>query len=451
MVDHKGAVRIAVETNGVKTTLLYRKSEKKPFKKLITTNFKNSLSPLFFTFDNKNIYAASNLGRDKIAIVQYNLSTRKEDRVIFRHSKYDASGLTYSPKRKVLLAAQYTSWKSDRKFLDKKTKESFNWLQGQLPKYEVRITSRDKKEETFIVRTFSDRSLGSYYLYHSKKRILQKISDISPWLDENQLAEMKPIQYKSRDGLTIHGYLTLPRVRSTKNLPLIVNPHGGPWHRDRWGFNPTAQFLANRGYAVLQMNFRGSTGYGKKFWKASFKQWGKKMQDDVTDGVQWLIKKGTVDAKKICIYGASYGGYATLAGVAFTPDLYRCGIDYVGISSLFTFIETLPPYWLAYKKMLHEMVGHPEKDKALLESASPLFHTDKIKAALMIAQGAKDPRVKKSESDQIVEALRKRGIDVPYIVKDNEGHGFRNEENRFEFYEEMEAFLAKHLLTKNEG
>jgi dipeptidyl aminopeptidase/acylaminoacyl peptidase len=260
---------------------------------------------------------------------------------------------------------------------------------------------------------------------------------------------MKPITYQSRDGLTINGYLTLPRGLKVKNLPVVVNPHGGPWYRNSWGYNSEVQFLANRGFAVLQMNFRGSTGYGRKFWEASFKQFGKAMQDDITDGVKWLIKQGIADPKRVAIYGGSYGGYATLAGITFTPDLYACAVDYVGISNLFTFMKTIPPYWKPTVDMFYEMIGNPEKDKELLESASPVFHADKIKAPLFVAQGANDPRVNINESNQIVEALKKRGVPVEYMVKENEGHGFRNEENRFDFYEAMEKFLTKYLLSGN--
>ncbi len=241
------------------------------------------------------------------------------------------------------------------------------------------------------------------------------------------------------------GYLTLPLGRDPKNLPVVVNPHGGPWARDVWGYDPEVQFLANRGYAVLQMNFRGSTGYGRKFWEASFKQWGKKMQDDITDGVQWLIKQGVADPKRVAIYGGSYGGYATLAGVTFTPDLYAAAVDYVGPSNMFTFMNTIPPYWKPYLDMFHEMVGDPEKDKELLASESPVMHVDQIKTPLFVAQGAHDPRVNKAESDQMVASLKKRGVVVEYMVKDNEGHGFHNEENRFDFYGAMEKFLDQHL------
>jgi dipeptidyl aminopeptidase/acylaminoacyl peptidase len=256
---------------------------------------------------------------------------------------------------------------------------------------------------------------------------------------------MKPVKYTSRDGLTIHGYLTLPKGSNGKNLPIVVNPHGGPWARDSWGYSSQVQFLANRGFGVFQMNFRGSTGYGREFWELSFKEWGKSMQDDITDGVKWLIDEGIADPKRIAIYGASYGGYATLAGLAFTPDLYACGVDYVGVSNIFTLLETLPPYWELGRQMMYEMIGNPETEKDILEAASPIFHVDSIKVPLFVAQGANDPRVKQAESDQIVEALRSRSVEVPYMLKEDEGHGFYNEENQFDFYRAMEKFLKKHI------
>jgi dipeptidyl aminopeptidase/acylaminoacyl peptidase len=286
--------------------------------------------------------------------------------------------------------------------------------------------------------------MGARYLYDVASKKLTKLAEIAPWLPEDDLAEMKPITYKARDGLTIQGYLTLPRGGG-KNLALIVNPHGGPWARDSWGYDPEVQFLANRGYAVLQINFRGSTGYGRAFWEASFKQWGKTMQDDVTDGVKYAIAQGIADPKRICIYGGSYGGYCTLAGLAFTPELYACGVDYVGVSNLFTFLKTIPPYWKPMLDMFYEMVGNPETDKVLLAEASPVLHADNIRVPLLIAQGAQDPRVNIDESDQMVAALKKHSVPVEYLVKENEGHGFHNEENRFEFYEAMERFLKKYL------
>ena len=445
MTDHDGKLRIAITSDGVNTSILHRTSESEKFKSILTTDFKVSVSPLFFTFDNKNLYVASNRGRDKSAVFKFDLNNAQEEKLIFEHDEVDVSGLMYSRKRKVLTGVNYTVAKNEMTFFDTWREDIQQKLEENLPGYEVGITSFSEDEAKAVVVTYSDKSRGTYYYYDIDKNKLTELGKASPWLNEEDMSDMKPVQYRSRDGLVINGYLTLPKGTNGKNLPVIVNPHGGPWHRDSWGYKSEIQFLANRGFAVFQMNFRGSTGYGREFWEKSFKQWGKSMQDDISDGVNWLIDEGIANPDRIAIYGASYGGYATLAGLTFTPDLYACGIDYVGVSSLFTFMESMPPYWELYRKMLYEMVGHPDKDKELLASASPLLHIDKIKVPLFIAQGANDPRVKKSESDQIVEALQNAGIDVPYMVKNDEGHGFYNEENQFDFYREMEIFLNKHL------
>ena len=445
VTDHKGRILAATETDGVNATLLTRADESAPFKKVLTTNFREHLAPQFYTFDNKELYVASNIGRDKTAIVKIDPATAKETGMIYQNPDVDVEGLAFSKKRKVLTYAAYTTWKEQRKYLDPQTEKMFTTIEKKLPGYQIDGAGNDHDENQFIFAASNDRTPGFRYLYNVKNGELTKLAEVAPWLKAEQLAPMKPIEYKSRDGLTIHGYLTLPVGREAKNLPVVVNPHGGPWYRDEWGFNPEVQFLANRGYAVFQMNFRGSTGYGRKFWEASFKQWGKTMQDDITDGVQWLIKSGIADPKRVAIYGGSYGGYATLAGVTFTPDLYAAAVDYVGVANLFTFMNTIPAYWKPFLDMFHEMVGDPAKDKELLASASPVMHADKIKTPLFVAQGAQDPRVNKNESDQMVEALKKRGVDVEYMVKDNEGHGFHNEENKFAFYEAMEKFLDQHL------
>lgn len=445
--DHDGRLRMASTTDGVNTSLLYRDQEGDEFRTLLTTNFKEQVSPLFFTFDNKKVYVASNRGRDKAAVFVLDPQTAKEGELIFEHPDVDVESLTYSRKRKVLTTVPYITWKTERKFLDRESEAMFRDVESKLPGYEIQFVSTNRAEDKYVVATFSDKSRGKRYLYDKATKKLELLADVSPWLPEAQLADMKPIKYTTRDGLVINGYLTLPKGVAPKNLPVVVNPHGGPWARDVWRFNPEVQFLANRGYAVFQMNFRGSTGYGRKFWESSFKQWGKAMQDDVTDGVQWLVKEGVADPRRVAIYGGSYGGYTTLAGITFTPDLYAAAVDYVGVSNLFTFMKTIPPYWKPYLDMLQEMVGDMEKDKELLASASPVMHVDRIKTPLFIAQGAKDPRVNKDESDQMVAALKKRGVEVEYMVKDNEGHGFRNEENRFEFYDAMEKFLSRHLKS----
>ena len=445
MTDHDGKLRIATATDGVETSLLYRETEADEFQEVLKTNFKESADPLFFDFDNNNVYVASNLGRDKSAIVLFDIRNGVELEELYAHPEVDVSSLMYSKKRKVLTAISYYTDKSYRHFLDPQTEDLINRLKQDLGEYEISISSSTKDEMKYIVRTYSDRSMGSYYIYDKNTDKLDKIVDVANWIDEKEMATMKPIKYTTRDGLTINGYLTLPVGVEAKDLPVIINPHGGPWARDRWGFNPEIQFLANRGYAVLQMNFRGSTGYGRKFWEASFKQWGKTMQDDITDGANWLVEQGIADQDRIAIYGASYGGYATLAGLAFTPDLYACGIDYVGVSNLFSFMNTIPKYWIPFLDMLYEQVGHPEKDSLMLADVSPALQAHKITAPLFIAQGANDPRVNKDESDQMVAAMKERGVEVEYMVKDNEGHGFHNQENQFDFYRAMEKFLKTHM------
>ncbi|MBK8488445.1 MAG: S9 family peptidase [Chitinophagales bacterium] len=451
ITDHTGAVRMAMTTDGVNTSLLYRKNGSATFENILTTNFKEGIMPVFFDFDNKQVYALSNLNRDKMAVVLFDPETAKETEVLFEHDAVDISGIYYSSKRKVITYAKFTTWKTELHFFDDFTKQVYENIRAQINyDAEIYITARNKAEDIFIIRTLSDKSLGNYYIYDVATEKLTHLANVSPWLDPNQLQSMQAIEYSSRDGLKIHGYLTLP-ADTKLPVPVIVNPHGGPWARDEWHFQPDVQFLANRGFAVLQMNFRGSTGYGRAFLESSFKQWGKKMQDDITDGVHWLIEKGIADKNRIGIYGGSYGGYATLAGLAFTPDLYACGVDYVGVSNLFTFMKTIPPYWEPYLEMMYEMVGNPETDKTQFENTSPVFHADKIKVPLFIAQGAKDPRVVQAESDQMVEAMRNNGVEVKYMVKENEGHGFANEENRFEFYEAMEQFFTEHLLNKNKN
>ena len=445
ITDHEGKIRMATTTDGVSTSLLYRETENDEFEVVMTTDFKESASPLFFTFDNKEVYATSNIGRDKSAIVRMDPKTGEELELLYEHPEVDVSSLNFSEKRKVLTTIYYTTDRTHRHYLDDVTKGIYEDLESKLPDLEVYITSLNDDENKCLVRTYSDRSLGAIYSYDVDSKELNMIQEMSDWLNPEHMAPMKSISYQSRDGLTINGYLTLPVGREAKGLPVVVNPHGGPWARDNWGYNSEIQFLANRGYAVLNVNFRGSTGYGRKFWEASFKQWGRAMQDDVTDGVNWLIEQGIADPERIAIYGGSYGGYCTLAGLTFTPDVYACGVDYVGVSNIFTWMAGIPPYWEPYREMVYEMVGHPEEDSLMLAQASPALNSDKIKAPLFVAQGANDPRVPLLESDQMVEVLKSNGVDVEYMVKDDEGHGFRNEENRFDFYGAMEKFLDKHI------
>ncbi|HAQ18317.1 MAG TPA: S9 family peptidase [Prolixibacteraceae bacterium] len=445
VTDHDGKIRAAVTSDGVNTSLLFRDTENDKFRTVITTNFKETLSPVLFTFDNKNLYCISNLGRDKTALVEYDPTTAKEVKLIYENPDVDVSGLDYSKLRKVLTVVYYETDKQQKHFLDSETGQIDAKIKAQIPNYAFQITRKSKDETKLLAYVSSDRYFGGYYLYDVNTGEFKKLADFKPWLKEENMTEMKPVSYQSRDGLTINGYLTLPLGVKPEKLPVIINPHGGPWARDSWGFNPEVQFLANNGYAVLQMNFRGSTGYGRKFWESSFKQWGQTMQDDISDGVKWLVDQGIADSTKVAIYGASYGGYATLAGLTITPELYAAGVDYVGVANMFTFMNSIPPYWEPFRQMFYEQVGDPAKDSLMLAQVSPVFLVDKIKAPLFVAQGANDPRVNKAESDQMVKALKDRGVDVEYMVKANEGHGFYNQENQFDFYRSMLAFLDKHL------
>jgi dipeptidyl aminopeptidase/acylaminoacyl peptidase len=351
ITDHAGVIRAATQTDGVNTSLLTRPDEKTPFKTVLTTNFREAVNPQFYTFDNKNLYATSNIGRDKAAVVTIDPSNGKELEQLYENPEVDVDALAYSKKRKVMTFAAFDTWKTERKFFDKQSETMYKTLSEKLPGYEVEVVANDKAEDKFIVTASNDRSPGSRNLFDAKTGTLTKLVDVAPWLKESELAPMKPVEYKSRDGLTIHAYLTLPLGREAKNLPVVINPHGGPWFRDTWGFNPEVQFLANRGYAVLQMNFRGSTGYGRKFWEASFKQWGQAMQDDITDATRWVIAQGVADPHRICIFGGSYGGYAALEGVIKEPDLYRCAIGYVGVYDLRMMFSQgdIPKRWQRWK------------------------------------------------------------------------------------------------------
>lgn len=450
MTDHQGRLRAAVAiVDGVNTQLLYRDTENEDFRPVLTTNFREVVSFMDFTPDDREVYAATNRGRDKTALVRMNPATCEELEVLYEDGKYDISSISYSRKRKKLLSVYCMGHKDPvRHYFDEEERQLRQRFRELFPGRRFGVADTDKEEENYLIYVGGDRTRGAYYLYNKERDTARHIADLAPWLREEEMNEMLPVTYTTRDGLPVEAYLTLPAhltLGEARGLPVVVNPHGGPWSRDSWGYSSVVQFLANRGYAVFQMNFRGSTGYGRRFLEAGYKQWGLKMQDDITDGVEWLIGQGVADPERVAIFGGSYGGYAVLAGLAFTPQLYACGVDYVGVSNLLTFMQTIPPYWRPLLDMMHEQVGDPEKDREQLAATSPALHADRITAPLFIAQGANDPRVNKAESDQMVEALRRRGVTVEYMVKENEGHGFQNEENRIDFYRAMERFLRKNL------
>lgn len=450
MTDHQGRLRAATAiVDGVNTQLLYRDTEDEPFRVVLTTNFKTTVNFLLFTPDDRQVYAVSNRDRDKLALVLMDPASATELEVLYEDERYDVSSIMYSRKRKKLLSVYCTGHKEPvRHYFDEEERALRERIKRHFPHHRVAVADTDKAEENYLLYAGGDRTRGAYYHYVPQTDTLTLLAELAPWLHEEEMAEMHAVTYTTRDGLTIEAYLSLPcglTPATARHLPVVIHPHGGPWARDTWGYSSVVQFFCNRGYAVMRMNFRGSTGYGRRFLEASYKQWGLRMQDDITDAVEWLKAQGIADPKRIAIYGASYGGYATLAGVAFTPKLYACGVDYVGVSNLFTFMQTIPPYWRPMLEMMYEQVGNPKTDREQLAATSPALHADRIEVPLFIAQGANDPRVNKAESDQMVAALRERGVEVEYMVKEDEGHGFSQEENRFDFYRAMEAFLAKHL------
>src|SRR5687767_13686938 len=361
--------------------------------------------------------------------------------------RVDFRNAVFSEVSDELVATVYEDERERIYWKDKSFEADYKNLQKQLPGKEIGFGSSTKDEKLYIIVANADTDPGSVYLYDRGTKKLTLQYQAREKLNRAWLAPMKPVKYPSSDGLEVPAFLTLPKGVEPKNLPAVIVPHGGPWYRDSWGYNSFAQFLANRGYAVLQPNFRGSTGYGKKFIDAGNKQWGDKMQDDVTWGAKYLIAQGIADPKRVGIMGGSYGGYATLAGVAFTPDVYAAGVSIVGPSNLITLLESIPPYWEQIRKLFYERMGDPNtpEGKAQLLRQSPLSAADKIKTPLLVIQGANDPRVTKRESDQIVIALRDRGFPVEYMVAPDEGHGFARPVNNMAMFATAEKFLAKHL------
>ncbi len=400
-------------------------------------------SPAGFALDNETLYIKSSVGTNAAELRTLNLKTG-EWKTLVSDPVYDVSELLIHPISRRIQAVNIERERMDWLVLDPEVEADFAALRKLHPG-DFGIIDRDNDDTVWLVVYVVDVSSVVFYSYSRATKQGTFLFSHRPELDQYTLSPMKPVCFTARDGLTIHGYLTLPVSADPRRLPAILLIHGGPWVRDTWCFHPEVQWLADRGYAVLQINYRGSTGYGKQFTNAGDKEWGGKMQDDITDAALWLIEQGVADSKRIGIYGGSYGGYATLVGLTKTPDLFRCGVDIVGPSNLITFQESVPPYWEPIKPMLYKRVGHPETDRELLDQRSPLNHIDQIKAPLMIAQGKNDPRVKRAESLQICEALRAVGKTVEYLEFEDEGHGFARPENRLKFYAAAEKFLSEHL------
>ena len=420
------------------------------FTKVYSCNVYENCGPVRFHKDGQRAYFITNKGSslDLTRLELFDPATGKEEVVESDPmNRVDFGNASFSDLTDNLIATSYDDERERIYWKDKTYEADYKLLQKEFPGKEVDFGSATKDEKLALITAYSDRDPGSTYLFDRTSKKLTLQYQVREKLNRDYLAPMKAVRYPSSDGLEIPAYLTLPKGVEGKNLPAIVLPHGGPWARDSWGYNSFAQFLANRGYAVLEPNFRGSTGYGKKFLDAGNKEWGQKMQDDVTWGAKYLVSQGIADPKRIGIMGGSYGGYATLAGVTFTPDVYAAAVSIVGPSNLITLLESIPPYWEQIRKLFYERMGDPNtpEGKAQLQRQSPLNSADKIKTPLLVVQGANDPRVNKRESDQIVIALRDRGFPVEYLVAPDEGHGFARPVNNMAMFAASEKFLAKYL------
>jgi dipeptidyl aminopeptidase/acylaminoacyl peptidase len=447
--DWSDKLRLATRANEDGSNDLLRVDEKELVPIYHTGPFEE-FDTYAFDKDNKQYYISTNKGddRDLKQLVLLDPLSMKETFVEKDPmNRVDFGGANFSDVTKSIILTSYTDEKERLYWKDKQFEADYKIIEKELPGLLLDFTSSTADENLWLLSAYSDTDPGAAYLFDRKTKKLSFQYRPRPDIPIKSLAPMKAIKYKSSDGLEIPAYLVLPKGVPAKNLPMVAFPHGGPWGRDYWGYNSFAQFLANRGYAVLLPNFRASTGYGKKFLDAGNRQWGDKMQDDITWGVKYLVSEGIVDPKHVGIMGGSYGGYATLAGVAFTPDLYAAAVSIVGPSNLITLLNSIPPYWESIRKLFYLRMGDPTTDegKKQLERQSPLNSADKIKTPLLVAQGANDPRVNKAESEQIVNALRKRNFAVEYILAPDEGHGFARPVNNMAMLAEAEKFLATYL------
>lgn len=457
IVDRAGVARFGIEFELGVTTLHYRDNAKAEWEKLATfQDGEPTWTPLAFDGDNQTLFVAANFGRKTTAVYRYDTKTRTMGELVHGDDTYDvgaAGGIIFNEALNRVIGLTYDADYPRTVWIDKSFAQIQRGLDAVFPDTLVSIARAAGDNSKLLIRSFSDRNPGSYYILDQKRQALEKLADLKPNLVPAQLAAMHPIKYVARDGLVIHGYLTLPVGRAAKNLPLVVHPHGGPFGpRDIWGFNPEVQFYANRGFAVLQMNFRGSGGYGDFFERAGYKKWGLEMQDDITDAVKWAVAQGIADPKRVMISGASYGGYATMAGLVYTPELYCAGINYVGVTDINMLIDS-PNLGMTDARngewWRRTRIGDPFKDKERIKATSPVNFADRVRVPLLMAYGENDPRVEIAHGSNLVRALksagRVEGRDFWFITEKHEGHGFRKEEKRIAFYTQVDDFLKKYV------
>jgi dipeptidyl aminopeptidase/acylaminoacyl peptidase len=423
--------------------LMVRDEPGAPWRKIRSWTHEEQGSPGTWAKDGRSLYLAHNGGVNTVRFVRLNVSSGQEE-VLAEDPEYDVSGVMFHPRERTPQAVSFTRARTEWTVLDPAVQQDFAIL-AKAHRGDFAVVSRTQDDRRWLAAYTVDDGPTAYYLYDRDAKKPTLLFTNNSRLEKLPLARTEPIEFAAQDGLTIRGYLTRPVGAEEQKVPMVLLVHGGPWARDTWGYSPIVQWLANRGYAVLQVNFRGSTGYGKAFLNAGNREWAGKMHQDLLDGVDYVVAKGGIDKDRVAIMGGSYGGYATLVGLTFTPDRFACGVDIVGPSNIVTLLKSVPPYWAPMKAIFTKRVGDLEADREFLESRSPLFKVNEITKPLLIGQGANDPRVKQAESDQIVEAMRRNNKEVQYVVYPDEGHGFARPENRLHFFAVAEEFLAKHL------
>ncbi|MCG6871435.1 MAG: S9 family peptidase [Gammaproteobacteria bacterium] len=456
VTDNTGEVRAAVadtkDPGDLISRVMYRSNADADWVELARfSQFDPGWYPVGFTPDNRQLWVLSNLGRNTTALYRYDPEKRQMLDMVFGHDEFDIEGAVTSPKDDRLLYVTYATDRPQKYYVDKEWQALEKEVEAALPKGRFNsVVSISRDESKVLYLSWSDRTPGAYYLLDREKNKLRLLAERAEWIRPEQMNPMEAVSFPARDGRMLHGYLTRPKDSKAKRLPLIVHPHGGPFGiRDRWGFDPEVQFLSNRGYAVLQINFRGSGGYGKSLVDAGYKQWGLKMQDDITDGVQWAIDQGIADPQRKCIYGASYGGFATMSGITREPDLYKCAVDYVGVVDLKMMVDYYRDQGgvsLSFiRNWFKRAVVDPGNDEEQLRQTSPIYHIDRIKVPVFVVHGENDNRVQIKQAKSLIRELKNHNVEHEVLIKDDEGHGFRKEKNKFELYKQMDAFFKKHL------
>ncbi len=441
-----GKVRLAMTNDSVQESILYRAEEDMPFQQVTTTDYQTLIRPLGFVKDSHtHIYALSNDNRDRLSLVEYNVSTGEEERLIFENSEVDLEPVGYSDHLQELIFSQYTINKVKRHFFHPTFQQNFNKLSTKFDNQSIDILDTDTSMYHWIVKVYTDVHAGGIYHYDALKDTAELLEEMNPKLLTATLSPKETVSFQSRDGLTLHGYLTYPLTGKREKLPVVVLVHDGPNRRETSNFDAEVQFLANRGYLVFQLNYRGSAGYGKKFWTAGFKEWGGKIQADMIDGVTWLIHQGIVDKNRVAIMGSGFGGYSALHAATYNSSFYKCAISMSGYTNLFTYFREIPPYHQQYVRLFYNIIGNPSKEYEMFKAISPVFHADKVKIPVLFAQGGKDRFSSLTDANQFVQKMKNNNVPIKYIYREEEGRRFRSEENIINYYQEVEAFLNKYL------